>query len=121
MNIVALMGAVLAQSMQGDPPPPRSFRLSPENSRTAARIGIRFNGTPRPSDVVAYDVDGCWIETTRGKVLSGHVEPYWRHPISTAAAAEIDAEAAADAQERARCAAEAKRARRAAKALRDNR
>lgn len=92
--------------------PPRRIRLSRDNGHICKLIGIRFNGGIRPGDVIAYDMDEGWIETNRGKVLRGNVEPFWR-PVEQ----RPPEPPSIDRQAEAISAADAKRARKAAKRL----
>lgn len=58
--------------------PPRRLRLSDSTRDICKRVGVRFNGTAMPGNVYAYDVDEDWIEMKDGRRLRGIVEPYWR-------------------------------------------
>jgi len=62
---------------QPDGPLPAAFRLTRESRKLARRIGVEFNGVRR-NDVYAYDVEEGWIEIADGVRLQGFVEPYWR-------------------------------------------
>lgn len=88
--------------------PPVRLRLSPKTRSICKRIGIRFNGEVR-TDVFAYDVEAGWIETRDGDRFEGTVDPYWRGFAVARPVQSLEARDAAIA------AAEAKRARKAAR------
>lgn len=68
--------------------PPRKLRLTSENRAFCCKVGVYFNGQPRPMDVYAYDADAGWIETRDGRRIHGAVEPYWRSSVTSTAFAE---------------------------------
>lgn len=58
---------------------PKKLKYNSMTRALCARIGVSFNGQPRPNDVLAYDVDAGTITTMSGETLRGVVEPYWKH------------------------------------------
>lgn len=97
-----------------------TFKDSPHYDRRYPRLGIRFNGQERPSDVIEYCRSEGWIRIkTATRVdkriltekLFGEVEPYWRRPAPAPVAPRIHVAAGTGVWEKA----EAKRKRKAAK------
>lgn len=110
--------------------PPRRLstdRTSKHYDPCYVRVAVKFNGEKRENDVHEYDVSEGWIDVRvrneRGQFildkvgayklqrLHGIVEPYFTRKAANTAAPVRDAQAARSAQ----LAADAKRARRAAK------
>jgi hypothetical protein len=81
---------------------------------TAQKLEVWLNGARRPNDVIAYSVPEGWVKLQGGTLLRGKVEPRWRPPPAPRVAAP---HGSPEVQTSAQAAAEAKRARRAAKRL----